>query len=220
MRLTHLAALAGAALVATTMATSADAAPAPHAAATQRIVVRPVTADGHLAGGFTVKDDDTSLDCTFNHGHGSVSTVAVDPHIFYCSPDAAYAIACWKSTRAHRVLCFRDGFRKEVIREKGTAPTHLAKPSATHNAINLRLAGGARCFARSGGAVGVQKHHPNWILTYFCGSARDAVWSPPHLGDTEGTDRTHARWTVWVGTDNGSLHKRAVTQAYFVGTAS
>jgi hypothetical protein len=220
MRLTHLAALACAALIATTMATTADATPARHAAATQQIVVRPVKGDGHLASGFTRKDEDAPLDCRFNHGHGSVSTVAVDPNIFYCSPDAAYALACWHATRAHRVLCFRDAFRHEVVREKGTAPTHLAKPGHPRNAINLLLANGEKCFARDGGAVGVQKHHPNWFASYFCGKAADTVWSPPHLGDTEGTDRTHPRWTVFVGTANGHLHKRAVAKAYFVGTAS
>ena len=219
MRLTRLAALLSAALVATTIATAADAAPAHHAAATKRIVVRPVTSSGHVASGFTRKIEDQPLDCTFNHGHGSTSTVALDPHIFYCSPDSAYAIACWDAARPHRVLCFRDAFRNEVVREKGTAPAHLKAPTHPYNALNLRLGNGEKCFARSGGAVGVQKHHPNWFATYFCGQGAAAVWAPPRFADSEGTNRTHARWTVWVGTAGGRLHKRSVAEAFFVGTA-
>jgi hypothetical protein len=219
MRITRLAALAATALVATTMATAADAAPARHAAATQRIVVRPVNSAGHTAAGFTRKDAGPRVDCSFNHGHGSVSTVAVDPHIFYCSPDAAYTIACWDAARVHRVLCFRDAFRHEVVRLPGTAPTHLPKPSHPYNALNLLLANGEKCFARSGGAVGIQKHHPNWIATYFCGTGSDILWSPNGLAETLGTDRSTARWHAWVGTENGHLHKRAISKAYFVGTA-
>jgi hypothetical protein len=220
MRFARLAALACAVLVATTMAT-ADATPARHAAtATQRIVVRPVQSNGHLASGFTRKDMDYPVDCSNSHGKGTVSPVAVDPGIFSCSPDSVGALACWGATRAHRVLCFNYAFEHEVVREKGEAPTHLANPGRPHNALDLQLAKGRKCSFRNGGSVGVQKYHPKWTLTYFCAPAKVAVWSPPHLASTYGTDRSHARWTVWVGTTNGHLHKRAVAKAYFVGTAN
>jgi hypothetical protein len=221
MRITRLAALAAAALVATTMATAADAAPAHHAA-TKRIVVRPVNSNGHVVAGFTRHDfpDKDPVFCSFDHGHGSVSTVAVDPHIFGCSPSAAYAIACWDTTLAHHVLCYQSAFSHRVVRFHGTAPVHVAKPSHPYNALNLVLANGEQCSARDGGAVGIQKYHPNWIATYYCGTGGDTVWSPNRLGRTQGTDRSESRWTAYVGTANGHLHKRAISKAYFVGTAS
>jgi hypothetical protein len=160
MQLTRFAAIAAAALVTTTMATAADAAPARHAAATQKIVVRPVNSHGLVADGFTRKDFSDRVFCTFGHGQGSVSTVTVDPGVFGCSPSAAYAIACWGAARAHHVLCFRSAFRKQVVRFRGNAPIHLDKPSKPYNALNLVLANGEMCAAREGGAVGIQKHHP------------------------------------------------------------
>lgn len=219
MRLFRLAALASVALIATTMATAADATPVRHAPATQRIVVRPVNSHGHPASGFTRNNENFRVECSFNHGHGSVSTVAVDPHIFYCSPDAAYAIACWDASRANHVLCFQDAFRQKVVRFRGTAPVHLPPPSHPYNALNLLLANGEHCSARSGGAVGTQKHHPNWFAAYFCGHGADILWSPHRLAATLGTDRSQPRWTARVGTANGHLHKRAIAKAYFVGTA-
>lgn len=219
MRTARLLAVAGVTLLASTLASAAQAAPARQAPATQRIVVRPVDGSGHVAGGFTRKDEDSLVDCSFHHGHGSTSTVAVDPGIFYCSPDAAGALACWGAARAHHVLCYLDAFRHEVVRQKGSAPTHLAKPGHPVNALDLKLAGGRKCYMRDGGTPGIQKYHPKWNLTYFCAPAKYAVWSPEHLAATEGTDRSHASWTVWVGTANGHLHKRTVAKAYFVGTA-
>jgi hypothetical protein len=219
MRLTRLAALAAAALVTTTMAT-ATAAPARHTTATQRIVIRPVNSHGHPAAGFVRKDlGNDPVFCRFNGGHGSTSTVAVDPGIFDCSPSAAYAIACWDAARAHRVLCYQSAFSHKVVRLHGNAPVHFPKPSHPYNALNLVLANGERCSARDGGAVGIQKHHPNWVATYYCGHGADAVWSPKSLDKTLGTDRGTSRWHAWVGTANGYLHKRAISKAYFVGTA-
>ena len=219
MRLTRLAALAAAALVTTTMATAANASSARRAAPTQRIVVRPVTSSGHVVNGFTRTDvNSPRLSCSFNGGQGSVSTVTVDPGVFYCSPDVAYAIACWDSSLAGHVLCLTSAFRKQVVRYRGSAPTHLDNPSHPFNAINLRLGNGEHCSARNGGAVGFQKHHPNWIATYFCGKGADILWSPPHLAKTQGTDRSTPRWHAWVGTASGHLHKRAIETAYFVGT--
>jgi hypothetical protein len=222
MQLTRFAAIAAAALVTTTMATAADAAPARHAAATQKIVVRPVNGHGHVADGFTRKDlsgEPNRVFCTFGHGRGSVSTVTVDPGVFGCSPSAAYAIACWGAARAHHVLCFRSAFRKQVVRLPGDAPTRLDKPSKPYNALNLVLGNGEKCAARDGGAVGIQKHHPKWIATYYCGPGADILWAPPHLAATQGTDRSTPRWHAWVGSVSGHLHKRAITKAYFVGTA-
>jgi hypothetical protein len=220
MRLTRFAVLASAALIATTMATAAaGAAPARHAHATQQIVVRPVNAHGHPAAGFVRKDENFKVSCRFDHGHGSVSTVAVDPHIFYCSPDAAYAIACWDAARDHRVLCFQNAFQHKVVRFRGNAPTHLDTPSQPYNALNLVLADGEHCAVRSGGAVGIQKHHPNWIATYFCGGGANILWAPHRLVATLGTDRSTSRWHAWVGTAGGRLHYRAITKAFFVGTA-
>jgi hypothetical protein len=215
MQLPRLAALACAALVATTMATTADAAPAHHAHATQQIVVRPVNTHGHVASGFTRKDVNFRVDCAPHHP--SASTVAVDRHIFYCSPSVADALACWAAGRAKHVLCFENAFKQEVVRFRGTAPAHVKKPSQPYNALNLVLANGERCYARDGGAVGVQKQHPNWFAAYYCGHD-DILWSSSRLGDTEGTNRSQPRWTAWVGTTNGPLHKRAVTKAFLVGT--
>ena len=218
MQLTRLAALAAAALVTTTMATAAGASPTHRAAPTQRIVVRPVTSSNHVANGFTREDSNAHVSCSFNGGQGSVSTVTVDPGVFYCSPDVDYAIACWDSMLIHHVLCFQNAFRHKVVRFRGNAPIHLDNPSHPFNALNLRLGNGEHCSARNGGAVGFQKHHPNWIATYFCSKGGDILWSPPHLAATQGTDRSTPRWHAWVGTASGHLHQRAIDTAYFVGT--
>ncbi|HVT22367.1 MAG TPA: hypothetical protein VHE57_13375, partial [Mycobacteriales bacterium] len=100
------------------------------AAATVRVVVKPVTASGHPAPGFTVhraKHAWERVDCSFK----DPSVGAVSPDVEACSPSAAYAIACWKSADPGRVLCTRDPSSHalyELPRDGKFAKTAVAQP--------------------------------------------------------------------------------------------
>src|SRR5689334_1225626 len=126
-----------------TMAVFTADATLPH---TQKIVVRPVHANGTPAAGYSVTNESIpGLSC------GGSSPSAVDDNIVYCSPSAAYTVSCWKS-RNHTVLCLRDPLKKHLVRihySGGIAPTH-APNRPTPQAITLF--NGSYCMIRDGGA--------------------------------------------------------------------
>ena len=188
--------------------------------ATARIVVRPVTEAGTPAPGVLVTPDQKS---------GSVACHPADPSpgavnrdIEFCSPSAAYAVACWKAATPRHVLCSRDPSSGEVfsLPRSGTfASTGLA---ARHNRAPLRLVlgNGSVCSIRDGGAWSSLHAHPNWYGTYSC-TGNAAVWSPqnaPHSGINE----SQRVWTVHTApiSGNGPVTVRTVRKAYFVGTHS
>src|SRR4051812_41993459 len=78
------------------------AAPAASAATpTDRVVLRPVTSSGHAAAGYkVVKEPDHPVDCSIP----DPSVAGVNKNILFCSPSAAYAVACWRSATPHHVL--------------------------------------------------------------------------------------------------------------------
>src|SRR5580693_4933648 len=93
--------------VAVGLAPAATASPRTSTAATQSVVVRPVTSAGKPAKGYSVSHSyaHSGVDC----GDGASSSPgAVSANIDYCSPSAVYAIACWKASTAHAVLCLQD----------------------------------------------------------------------------------------------------------------
>src|SRR3954451_7202386 len=70
---------------------------------TDRIVVRPVHANGTpVAGWRVVRQDLQGFTC-----NAGSSVSAVSPGIEFCGPSAAYTPSCWKSG-GHTVLCLRD----------------------------------------------------------------------------------------------------------------
>jgi hypothetical protein len=196
------------------VSTNAAASPA-----TARIVVRPVTEAGTPAPGVLVTSDQKAgtVDCRTREP----SPGAVSRDIEFCTPSAAYAIACWKSATPRQVLCSRDprsGRVWSLPRTGAFAPTGLAG-KRKRTPLMLVLGNGRTCSIRDGGAWGSLKQHPQWYGTFSCdGSA--AVWSPasaPHSGVNE----SRSTWTVHVGSisGNGPVTIRTVRKAYFVGTA-
>ena len=180
---------------------------------TQKIVVRPVHANGTPAAGFSVTNQSIpgGLSC------GGTSPSAVDDNIIYCSPSAAYTVSCWKS-RNHTVLCLRDPLKKKLVRihySGSIAPTQApSRPSPQA----LTLFSGNYCLIRDGGAWGMVKGHPLWNGNYSC--VHNAIY-----GRGDGINRTVNPWTVHIvnnvnnNTPN-AIVVRHVRTAYYVGNAA
>lgn len=189
----------------------ASAAPAP----TTRVVVRPVTATGHVRAGFTVSAEPSGqVDCS----SPDPSPGALSRNIEFCSPSFEYAIACWKAAAPHRVLCMRNPRRQHVVRiprAGAFASTNLA-PASQRAPLVFNLRDGDHCSIRDGGTSPVRQGHPNWTVSYFC--VHDGVvWMKPgaaHLGVNEAA----ASWTVVTGKATGPLTTRHIAKAWFVGT--
>ncbi|MGN6475475.1 MAG: hypothetical protein ACTHK4_17775 [Mycobacteriales bacterium] len=199
-------------------ATASDAAPAAHAGTVQ-IFVAPVKASGHHAPGFTVVSE---------HG-GDVfcnpadpSPVSVSANVEECSPSVEYAVACWLSSRAGRVLCLRNPRKAVLSSIRLSGPFADTPPVSAHrlSPFYLLLSDGAVCSIRDGGAWATLKSHPNYRGTYSCTKNGD-VWSKPHAAHS-GVDETSAVWTVQTASAKGTgpLTTRHVAKAYFVETAS
>ncbi|MGH8860543.1 MAG: hypothetical protein ACRDVG_04795 [Jatrophihabitantaceae bacterium] len=202
-----LALLITAAAFTTGAITATAATPLPH---TQRVVVRPVHANGTPVAGYTVTHESIpGFTCD------SVSTVAVDPNIRFCGYSATYTVACWKSAN-HTVLCLRDPRAKSLVRIRYTgrfapvARPHRPSPQA------LGLFNGGYCMIRDGGAWGWVQGHPQWAGAYSCrhvdvyGTGRDGI------------DRSVNPWrvhTVAFTQSGQSIVNRRVRTAYYVGTA-
>lgn len=186
--------------------------------ATTRIVVRPVTSAGTPSPGVLVTSDQKAgtVDCRTPEP----SPGAVSRDIEFCTPSAAYAIACWKSATPHQVLCSRDPSSGRVYalpRTGGFAATGLAG-KRKRAPLTLVLGNGKRCSIRDGGAWSTLKAHPNWYGAYSC-DGNAAVWSSPNATHN-GIDESRSTWTVHVGSisGNGPVTIRSVRKAYFVGT--
>ena len=188
-------------------------------AATQQVVVSPVTPAGHAAPGFVAKPTPGGpypVECNYP----SPSPAAVDPNIEFCSPSAAYAVACWNAAKPHSVLCMQNPTSHRLVRfrRKG-AFAKTAPPAAKDTApLLLELRNGTKCDIRDGGAWGSSKSHPKWVGTYSC--THGVIWAPENA-DHAGINESSSTWTVHVGPGNGrgKFHVRAVKLAYFVGTA-
>lgn len=184
---------------------------------TERIVLRPVTAAGRPAGGFSVTSDTSvTIDC------GSPSTarpspVAVDDDILVCSPSSAYAVACWNGAAPATAICFRDPWSPDLV-EMTLSDSFPAAPAlATAQPLGLVLSDGDRCLIRSGGVWNDLAAHPGWFGTYSC-AVNGAVWA----AEGDGIDRSSPRWTVEVApiSGSGTLGTRGVVTAFLVGTRS
>lgn len=208
---TALAVLSGCASQASTSAPSAG----PNAA-TETVVIRPVTQSGVPAPGYSVTfDDAATVDCGTTSANTRPSPVAVDGNILSCSPSSAYAVACWQDPAPSTVICYRDPWKKEVVRmpNAGGFP-EVAAPSQAQP-LGLLLSDGDRCRIRTGGVWSDLADHPGWYGTYAC-SGNGAVWAD----SADGIDRSSPRWTVQVApiSGDGPLTTRGVTRAYLIGT--
>lgn len=201
----------------------ATAAPSPARTsypATVRVVVAPVTSTGHSADGYAVHSVNPKLavDCSYP----DASPGAVSPNIEFCSPSAAYAIACWKSATAHRVLCIQDPTKRKLIefsRQGRFAKTKIAKPRYRAPLLVV-LTDGTRCQIRDGGAWGQPKGHPNLYGAYSC-DRHGVGWlyaKGSHSDPHNGVDESTPSWRLRVGENN--IVWRHIAKAYFVATAS
>lgn len=188
--------------------TNADAA-LPH---TQKIVVRPVHADGTPVAGYTVSHETIAgFTCS------GPSSGAVDNNIEYCGFASTYTVACWKSTN-HTVLCLRDPLQKHLVRITYQGSFHPTAKPQYPSPQSLTLFTGNYCLVRDGGAWPLINGHPNWNGYYGCrnnglyGTGRDGI------------DRSVNPWLVHVVNNPnggpGSIVNRRVKLAYYVGTAS
>jgi len=210
-RLTRLAVLAaclitGSVGIAATTA-GADAAPAPSVPHTRQVVVRPVTAAGAPAPGWTVRHEKGGAACW------GASSSAVSDGITACGPSALYLPSCWHSG-ARGLLCLRDPGERVLVRIRlqGAYPTarapHVPVPQ------ELVLGDGEHCEIRVGGAWGTVPGHPRWLGFYSCDHG--ALYGPPR---SSGIDRSHPRWQVNEVSARGVIHHRVVRKAVDVGTA-
>ncbi|HEU5270033.1 MAG TPA: hypothetical protein VFU36_08920 [Jatrophihabitans sp.] len=185
--------------------------------ATSRVVIRPVTAAGRPAAGYSaVPGPPGTVDCTVPIG--DASPVAVDDGIVECSPAAAYAVACWPTSTVRSVLCYRDPWSRRLTVLHTDGPVAVPAAGRTPSPLGLLLADGTRCWLRIGGAWGTLDGHPELYGTYGC-DHQLAVWG---LARADGIDRSTPAWTVRIApmSGHGALRTTTVRAAYYVGTAA
>ncbi|MDG4838342.1 alpha/beta fold hydrolase [Micromonospora sp. WMMD967] len=179
----------------------------------------PVTSDGEVAAGWSVVDgaDAGGVDCSFN----SASPAAKRGNIYYCSPSAARADACWVEAGRNSVLCLSDPMSRKVVRlwmegAFGAAlPTGPAEYSGIPSPIRLDLDNGARCRLRNGGSWGIQESKPDLVGFYGCDNG-EVVWAS--RDSRTGIDQSSKTWTVQTGKESGGLTRRKVQIGYYVAT--
>lgn len=193
------------------------AASTPAAAKTQVINVVAVV-DGQPANGYR--------DVTAGEVSGTVemcdaSPSAVDPGIYRCSPSAAGADVCWKST-APTLLCVGDPWKKELHRVTATKPPPSIQPVSLPQPFALLLDDGVQCRIRNGGAWGGRDD--GLVGAYGC-SGKDVVLVATDDASTP-IDRSQPLWTVKVGPlGAGDAHfpppqTHSVTTAWSAATSS
>ena len=181
------------------------------ATATQRVVVRPVTASGHAAPGWQVKAMSGSVSCD------SASAGAVSNGIAYCGPSADYAVACWHAATTSRVYCLPDPRKHTLwrIRLDGAFPRVTAPRHPSPQALATRV--GGYYLVRDGGAGPMLAKHPTWVSQYYGANNGRFVGGPR---STDGVNRRHPAWFVTTfRTPNQQGLRQAVARAYYVGTA-
>jgi hypothetical protein len=192
---------------------TSSAGSSPSGPVTTRVVLRPVTASRAAAAGWTVKDQPTPILCS----PAEPSPVAVDPGISFCSPSAAFALACWR-VDSRSALCAVDLARHVLARYPLSGPFAATGPPAQPAPFTMTLADGSSCTIRDGGTGENLTNHPDWVQYYFC-SGDTAVYAPP---DGTGIDTSAAEWRVYVAATDGEgdVTSVPVRTATFVGTAS
>jgi hypothetical protein len=188
--------------------------------ATQVITAVPVGPNGEPINGYRVapsqSNGDNVADCT------TPSPAAVADDIYSCSPSAASADVCWRSTPGS-LLCGDDPWGKELHRVSYNDSLPQVRPIAAPQPFALLLDDDTQCRLRNGGAWGGRQD--GYVGAYMCGAANAnlAVLVLPSQGDTAGIDRSLPAWTVKIGqlgsptADFPPPQTHTVTTAWFAG---
>lgn len=187
---------------------------------TRQVVLRPVTAAGRAASGYTteVSSADQRLECGGSFSSfASQSPVTVDAGPVRCGPSAEYALACWNGPTATTALCYRNPWLRQVVTMRTLGRLPALRPPAQPSPLGLVLSDGATCSLRGGGAWANLDGHPEMYGTYAC-TGSISVWAGT---GPDGVDRSRALWRVRLApmSGHGRLHVLTVRTAYFVGTA-
>lgn len=176
---------------------------------TQRIVVRPVDANGNITSGFTIDDRGISDNTIYCGDESALS--AVDNGVFYCSPNAAAAHSCWPSPNPMQVLCLMDPFESTLTPMALDQPLGSAAAPGDPTPLGLVLEDGTSCTLRHGGAWGSRG---DLYPVYGC-DREDLIWTD----SSDPIDKSNNDWQVLVGAYEGPLRNAKVTKAYYVGNA-
>lgn len=185
---------------------------------TDKQIVRPVTAQGEPARGWSVQAEEAPGDfrCV------GASPVAVDRGIVTCGRATDFTIACWKSTN-HTVLCLRDPQVKRLARiaYEGSFPSEPATDSPIPLEVDLKYYG--MCLVRDGGPTLAPPSQPTWAATYACTSTKHGSgYLFGAASQPGGIDQTKHLWVVhWKNEHrrNAKLVEDRVVTAYLVGNA-
>ncbi len=192
------------------MVLGADGGGAAPSAPTQVSALRPVTASGQPAAGWSVTPAG-SVRCG-----GDQDMSAVSPDIYSCGASAENLLGCWRSAMPQTLLCLRDAASRELF--SYTDPEALAEvaPPALPLPVQVTLDDGTTCGIRIGGAASSQQEVPGVVPYYFCGGdASRALWAPPS-SDPFARGGT---WTAQYGGVTGPLTQHAVVSAVVLATA-
>jgi hypothetical protein len=184
---------------------------------TAKVVIRPVNVQGGARPGYQVIALPAErVDCT----HGEPSVGAVSPNIQYCFPTAANAEVCWNSGLPHRVLCFPDLAKKELVRMPRRGPFAATPLTAPLKRAPLRIVffSGTSCSMAFNGTYPVRTNKIRSAVMYRCSAANLYVWARPQAPHS-GVNESNGTWTVYVGKPTGPLVVRHIKIAQFVGTS-
>lgn len=179
-------------------------------------VITPVDADGRVADGWTVSDEEpvTEVDCYAPSG----STLT--DGVYQCGPSAVYLPACWPAEQPDEMLCVRATEDRELFRAEAMSIDDygaVAEPAP----LTLELADGAQCAVRIGGAWGANKHAPDSLPRYACDApegtdgAGKMVWIAD--ADTPLFTSEGGVTTVFYGDYEDELTGMEVIRAVFAG---
>lgn len=127
------------------------------------------------------------------------SPSAVADDVYYCSPTAAGANACWPSTPGS-LLCVDNPWTMGLHRVTYDGPLPPVAAPTTADPFALTLDDGTQCLFRNGGAWGGRAD--GYVGVYGCGNppgANPAVLWRPDSGAGSCIDRSAPAWTVKVG---------------------
>lgn len=188
---------------------------------TQQITVVAVGPDGQPINGYQVASGPGNIGQASDCATPSPSATA--DNVYYCSPSAAGANACWPSTPGS-LLCVDNPWDKRLHRVTYGGPLPPVQHPATPDPFALTLDDGTHCLFRNGGAWGGRAD--GYVGAYGCGDTvtNVAVLWLPDQGAGTCIDRSGPVWTVKVGPLGAPgddrfppPQTRAVTAVWFAG---
>lgn len=177
--------------------------------ATQIVVLRPVTANGAPAPGYTVGS--VPIQTVEKCG---ASFYTQDANVYGCSPTSANAIACLKSTGG-TLLCLTSPQSHVLIRVRPSDTLPLASAPASPLPLGVSLTSGAQCSAYYNGT---NPGAGNLFAAYGC-DQDVGIFASIFLHPF---DVSSAQWTAQLFNADGSGSERTgyVQTAYYVGAAT